>query len=205
MFVSQRFLIVLQCALHLVPGAVAASMLGFVLPAALYIKTYEVAFRHACHRGKLLIRTICCCGHGAAGKGPGEHVVSDGGSLEQGGNSRGYHQVHSTLASGHGLNHSRSGLDDVESGHYGVDEEEVEGEVTVTFHHAGEGLAGLESGVADDTGASTAHAGGAGSRIAALVELHSLFRPFYLCFVLIVFGFASLIIGVTTVLIEATQ
>jgi hypothetical protein len=185
-------------------GAVAASMLGFVLPAALYIKTYEVAFRHACHRGKLLIRRMCCCGHGAAGKGPGEHVVSDGGSLEQGGNCRGYHQVHSTLGSGHGLNHSRSGLDDVESEHY-VDEEEVEGEVTVTFHHAGEGLGGPGSGVADGSSGSTERAGSAGSRIAALVELHSLFRPFYLCFVLIVFGFASLIIGVTTVLIEATQ
>jgi hypothetical protein len=205
MFVSQRFLIVLQCALHLVPGAVAASMLGFVLPAALYIKTYEVAFRHACHRGKLLIRRICCCGHDTAGKGPGDHVVSDGGGIEQGGNSRGYHQVHSTLGSGHGLNHSRGGLEDPESGHYGVDEEEVEGEVTVTFHHAGEGLVGPDSGVAEGNSGGTKHAGGAGSSIAALVELHSLFRPFYLCFVLIVFGFASLIIGVTTVLIEATQ
>jgi hypothetical protein len=180
-------------------------MLGFVLPAALYIKTYEVAFRHACHRGKLLIRWICCCGHDAAGKGPGEHVVSDGGSLEQGGISIGYHQVHSTLARGHGLNHSRSGLDDVESEHY-VDEEEAEGEVTVTFHHAGEWLGGPDSGAAEGNSGSTQRAGSAaGSRITALVELHSLFRPFYLCFVLIVFGFASLIIGVTTVLIEATQ
>lgn len=172
-------------------------MLGFVLPAALYIKTYEHDFRRACRQGRALLQRGGTDVHSDSG-------TEDADGMEGGGRRGGYRQVHSSGSSGHGevsmvsLNGRQAGaaLTGADSG---FAEEDDDMEVTVTFD------GGDDSPTGTRTGSHRQAPPVARSTLSVLSELHRLFRSFYLSLLLMIFGFMALIIGVTTVLYNQVQ
>lgn len=179
-------------------------MLGFVLPATLYLKTHEGKLRLATLRGHALLAELFY-GTGATTDGSGREEGMTRGR-EEGRNANGsYRRVHSAMGSSSSHSMGRDARVEDEEGNG----EETDQEVTVTFQRGSSapssGEDDIEFGYADDSSSSAQNQRiQRRSSTAVLAELHALFSPFYLSFTLVVFGFAALIIGVTTVLMDAT-
>jgi hypothetical protein len=166
---------------------VAASVLGFVLPATLYIKAHEEEFQRAVASAQGLLAILlaelhcyCCCRCCCPCNGGGER--GSGGARGKTGGSGGI---------------GGSGTGDADG--------DANAEVTLHFHSVATDDNEYELGRPGRFSGANPAVSGSRSAVVILCELLSAFRRFYLSFAMIVFGVAALIIGVTTVLVDAAR